>query len=193
MSKGGGAWKVAYADFVTVMMAFFMVMWICGQDQKMKTSIARYFNNPLGLSPIGGSTVPDTRGSLFDSQNNGQVPRVNGVELGMGRSSHSRDSEPSPETKVLSDYMFSDEKSLTDWQDVARKELSRARTEFYDAPAKVERTTIRRLSEKMRSEVLNGMPADMPHVYRDLLFRTLNDVNWNELAEDVVENGFNDK
>jgi flagellar motor protein MotB len=33
---GGGAWKVAYADFVTAMMAFFMVMWLVSQDQKVK-------------------------------------------------------------------------------------------------------------------------------------------------------------
>ena len=34
--KGGGAWKVAYADFVTAMMAFFLVMWIVGQDKPVK-------------------------------------------------------------------------------------------------------------------------------------------------------------
>ena len=36
--KGGGAWKVAYADFVTAMMAFFMVMWLVGQNDKLKNS-----------------------------------------------------------------------------------------------------------------------------------------------------------
>ena len=40
---GGGAWKVAYADFVTAMMAFFLVMWICSQDQKFRQAVARYF------------------------------------------------------------------------------------------------------------------------------------------------------
>ncbi len=44
----GGAWKVAYADFVTAMMAFFMVMWILGMDQEMKNSIEGYFSNPVG-------------------------------------------------------------------------------------------------------------------------------------------------
>jgi chemotaxis protein MotB len=41
---GGGAWKVAYADFVTAMMAFFLVMWITAQNTKVKTAIAHYFN-----------------------------------------------------------------------------------------------------------------------------------------------------
>lgn len=42
----GGAWKVAYADFVTAMMAFFLVMWLMGSDDETKASIAHYFNHP---------------------------------------------------------------------------------------------------------------------------------------------------
>jgi chemotaxis protein MotB len=45
--KGGGAWKVAYADFVTAMMAFFLVMWIVGQSDKVKEAIAHHFNDPF--------------------------------------------------------------------------------------------------------------------------------------------------
>jgi chemotaxis protein MotB len=46
MAGGGGAWKVAYADFVTAMMAFFLVMWITSQDDKIKEAIAQHFNEP---------------------------------------------------------------------------------------------------------------------------------------------------
>ena len=42
----GGAWKVAYADFVTAMMAFFLVMWLLGSDDEVKSSVSHYFNNP---------------------------------------------------------------------------------------------------------------------------------------------------
>ncbi len=42
----GGAWKLAYADFVTAMMAFFLVMWIIGLDFKTKHGLAEYFQNP---------------------------------------------------------------------------------------------------------------------------------------------------
>ena len=38
----GGAWKVAYADFVTAMMAFFLVLWIVGQSQAVRNSVAGY-------------------------------------------------------------------------------------------------------------------------------------------------------
>ena len=39
----GGAWKVAYADFVTAMMAFFLVMWLVGQSDDIKAAVAGYF------------------------------------------------------------------------------------------------------------------------------------------------------
>jgi chemotaxis protein MotB len=42
----GGAWKVAYADFVTAMMAFFLVMWLVGQSKAVKSAVAGYFRDP---------------------------------------------------------------------------------------------------------------------------------------------------
>jgi chemotaxis protein MotB len=45
----GGSWKVAYADFVTAMMAFFMVMWILGMDEGTKKAVEGYFSNPVGF------------------------------------------------------------------------------------------------------------------------------------------------
>jgi chemotaxis protein MotB len=44
---GGGAWKVAYADFVTAMMALFLMLWITAQDHKIKEAIQRSFTNPF--------------------------------------------------------------------------------------------------------------------------------------------------
>ena len=46
MAGGGGAWKVAYADFVTAMMAFFMVMWLVNQAPEVKEAVAGYFQDP---------------------------------------------------------------------------------------------------------------------------------------------------
>jgi chemotaxis protein MotB len=51
----GGAWKVAYADFVTAMMAFFMVMWIISMDVATKNAIQGYFQDPVGFSQGTGS------------------------------------------------------------------------------------------------------------------------------------------
>jgi chemotaxis protein MotB len=49
-SHHGGAWKVAYADFVTAMMAFFLVMWLSAQDSRIRAAVAGYFKEP-GLLP----------------------------------------------------------------------------------------------------------------------------------------------
>src|SRR5450432_1871215 len=60
----GGAWKVAYADFVTAMMAFFLVMWLVGSTtNKEKAAISEYFKNPSALkghsvSPAQGPNGP---------------------------------------------------------------------------------------------------------------------------------------
>ena len=43
----GGAWKVAYADFVTAMMALFLVLWLTAQDTKIKEAVERAFRNPF--------------------------------------------------------------------------------------------------------------------------------------------------
>lgn len=51
----GGAWKVAYADFVTAMMALFMVLWISSQDQKILIATSKYFQNPFH-SPMNASS-----------------------------------------------------------------------------------------------------------------------------------------
>jgi chemotaxis protein MotB len=44
---GGGSWKVAYADFVTAMMALFLCLWLTSQDQKIKDAVERAFRNPF--------------------------------------------------------------------------------------------------------------------------------------------------
>lgn len=56
----GGAWKVAYADFVTAMMALFIVLWVLGQSEEVKQAVAGYFKDPAGfqlssVAPPGGS------------------------------------------------------------------------------------------------------------------------------------------
>lgn len=51
----GGAWKIAYADFMTAMMAFFLLMWLLGSTAKGDLQgIAAYFNSPLKVSMAGG-------------------------------------------------------------------------------------------------------------------------------------------
>jgi chemotaxis protein MotB len=51
----GGAWKVAYADFVTAMMALFIVLWLMGSSEPVKKAVAGYFRDPTGHKGQNGT------------------------------------------------------------------------------------------------------------------------------------------
>jgi len=53
----GGAWKVAFADFMTAMFAMFLVLWLINQSSDVKSAIAGYFQDPLGRSDEFGSSI----------------------------------------------------------------------------------------------------------------------------------------
>jgi len=63
----GGSWKVAYADFVTALMAFFLVMWLVNQEQTVKDAVQGYFNDPVNFGKEGSGSVLPGGASLFDS------------------------------------------------------------------------------------------------------------------------------
>jgi chemotaxis protein MotB len=81
----GGAWKIAYADFVTAMMAFFLLMWLLGSTSKGDLQgISDYFNSPLMIAMAGGSGSGDSssllKGGGTDlTRQNGQVKRGENV------------------------------------------------------------------------------------------------------------------
>lgn len=61
----GGAWKIAYADFVTAMMAFFLLMWLLGSSTKSQLEgISEYFKTPLKVAMTGGSSIGETSSIL---------------------------------------------------------------------------------------------------------------------------------
>ena len=60
----GGAWKVAYADFVTAMMALFIVLWLMSASQDVQKAIAGYFRDPKGIGQQTGSSLGGTGESL---------------------------------------------------------------------------------------------------------------------------------
>jgi chemotaxis protein MotB len=53
----GGAWKVAYADFVTAMMALFIVLWLLSSSEKVKKAVESYFQDPTGTGKLAGTTM----------------------------------------------------------------------------------------------------------------------------------------
>src|SRR5271157_2094705 len=50
----GGAWKVAYADFVTAMMSLFIVLWLMNTSKPIKEAVAGYFRDPAGTTKLQG-------------------------------------------------------------------------------------------------------------------------------------------
>ncbi|MDR1648065.1 MAG: flagellar motor protein MotB [Zoogloeaceae bacterium] len=81
----GGAWKLAYADFVTAMMAFFLLMWLLGSTANGDLQgIADFFKNPLKVAMSGGSGAGDATSILKGggqdlTRSSGQVKRGNSV------------------------------------------------------------------------------------------------------------------
>ena len=78
----GGAWKIAYADFVTAMMAFFLLMWLLGSTSEGdKKGIADYFQSPLKVALLNGGSGSGDSSSLVKgggqdlSRSGGQVKR----------------------------------------------------------------------------------------------------------------------
>lgn len=185
--KGGGSWKVAYADFVTAMMAFFMVMWICNQDQKVKEAVAHYFRDPLGGTPIGASSKPSRSGAMFNEQMYGTVPQSDSVALGRGRSSHTRGESGTP-TKLVADWLEHDEAAQQRWREVARKAKEQAERlpVVQEGKLTVDEAAIQILAKQIAEDIRRSTPPNLEGVHQDLLLNVLAEVNWREIAEDIL-------
>jgi chemotaxis protein MotB len=186
--KGGGAWKVAYADFVTAMMAFFLVMWLVGQDQSVKKAVAFYFQNPNSVSEIGTSKTPEQTGSLPQFQIAGNVPTAESVALGRGRKPYSQWKEVSRATKMVGDWIHADKAASEYWREQARSQRARAResTDVVNKLESVESVAILMLSKKLKLEILGSAPKQANQLYKDLLHEIIDEVNWTQIAQDLL-------
>ncbi|MGQ5522968.1 flagellar motor protein MotB [Chitinimonas sp. PSY-7] len=87
----GGAWKIAYADFVTAMMAFFLLMWLLGSATKGDLrGIADYFQNPFKVAMSGGSGAGESQ----------SVMQGGGLDLSKKAGEHRRSPDPG-DKKIL--------------------------------------------------------------------------------------------
>jgi chemotaxis protein MotB len=62
--RHGGAWKVAYADFVTALMSLFIVLWLMSTSETVRQAVAGYFNDPKGLATLLGTTMKNTTAAV---------------------------------------------------------------------------------------------------------------------------------
>lgn len=97
-SHHGGAWKVAYADFVTAMMAFFMLLWLLNATtQKQRKGIADYFNPTIPINRIsGGGDGAFGGSSVFTQKTLAQVG--SGATAMVSTASHAARGETQPKT-----------------------------------------------------------------------------------------------
>ena len=91
----GGAWKVAYADFVTAMMAFFLLLWLLGiSDEAMRGGISDMFRNPSPLIGPGGSSS-----SMIKLGGTKEIPRGEGDKIMKQAELEQKEDVPSDESK----------------------------------------------------------------------------------------------
>src|SRR5580658_2281576 len=81
----GGAWKVAYADFVTAMMALFMVLWLSSQDQRIKEAVERAFRNPFSSVTKESVGIIPSKDMQAVKSSSGNFDSASAVELSMLR------------------------------------------------------------------------------------------------------------
>jgi len=91
----GGAWKVAYADFVTAMMALFIVLWLMTSSAKVRKAISSYFRDPSGSGQQSGSAQAGTGESMTVTKDKMQTLKED-LQQAMKRS---------PEFEKLKDYV----------------------------------------------------------------------------------------
>ena len=66
----GGAWKVAYADFVTAMMALFIVLWLLNTSEKIQKAVGGYFKDPSGTAKLTGSDMQGAEENFVITKDN---------------------------------------------------------------------------------------------------------------------------
>src|SRR3954470_19338355 len=77
----GGSWKVAYADFVTAMMALFLCLWLTAQDTKIKDAVERAFTNPFSSVTKESVGIIPNKDKTATEQQAGKFQSVSAVEM----------------------------------------------------------------------------------------------------------------
>jgi chemotaxis protein MotB len=85
MTHYGGSWKVAYADFVTAMMALFLCLWLTAQDTRIKDAVERAFRNPFSAVNKESTGILPQKDLTAQAKARGAFQSANAVEMEMLR------------------------------------------------------------------------------------------------------------
>jgi len=77
----GGSWKVAYADFVTAMMALFLCLWLTSQDQKIKDAVERAFRNPFSSVTKESTGIIPNKDASSTYRQQGRFTSISAIEI----------------------------------------------------------------------------------------------------------------
>ncbi len=137
----GGAWKVAYADFVTAMMALFIVLWLLNSSEKIRKAISAYFQDPSGSAQHSGSASTGT----------GETVSVNMDNMDSLKDRLEQALKKSPEFVKLKDYV---QMSVTG-EGLRVELLESEKGMFFESaspvPTDAGRELLMRLAEQLRS------------------------------------------
>ena len=110
----GSAWKIAYADFVTAMMAFFLVMWLINSsDKKTLTQVATYFN-PLRLTDKSAASKGLHEAHSVEQTSQGDEVQSSGSTQGAQAEKNKKEAKGDPKGKHSDDAIFQDPLSMLD-------------------------------------------------------------------------------
>ena len=181
----GGAWKVAYADFVTAMMAFFIVMWIVGLNQPVKSAIEGYFKDPkVFMEAVRAGNAPFAVPSMQKPGHAGAKPGEEAQErarLKAAKETIERMVAAAPEFKNLKAYV---DIKLVD--DGLRIDLLEAKESlFFDSASARVKPEARNLLSRISVELRKLPNKVMIEGHTDIrpLARTDDYTNW-ELSAD---------
>src|SRR5262249_4475 len=169
------------------MMAFFLVMWICGQDQQVKRAVSYYFNDPFGEYKSTGSKKPSRMGSLTELANTGSVPQAESVAMGKGRNSYTQ-GESSAATKLVSDWLYTDNAASNYWREQAQRQRESVRR-LSGVGAKqgsADEVAAQQLARQLREEFTRDIHQQSQGLHQDLLYEMISRVSWAQIAEDLL-------
>jgi chemotaxis protein MotB len=200
-SGHGGAWKVAYADFVTAMMSLFIVLWIIGQSKQVKQYVADYFRDPGAFnektksSVLSGGLVPVQNSSISKS----------GIPIDNGSAEIKRLSAEAKRLQAMIDSTiqfrkFADQIQITVTNEGLRIELiENSQGLFFDVgSAKLKPTTVRlldmiakELSTLSNQIIIEGYTDARPYVRTDYTNWELSTDRANAARKALVSGGLN--
>jgi chemotaxis protein MotB len=142
----GGAWKVAYADFVTAMMALFIVLWLMNSNEKIRKAISAYFQDPSGTGQHSGSASTGT----------GETVSINKDNMDSLKDRLEQALKKSPEFEKLKDYV---QMSVTG-EGLRIELLESEKGMFFESASPLPTETGRELIERL-TEQLSKLPNDL--------------------------------